>query len=215
MAVTKAIIYNQTCAALKLNRRFVDPDTDPDSNEKVCLDNHYATALAMALADLDLESTAEQETLALLSDEDHLVDYPEWAYVYEYPANCAKFRRIKSSVVKDVRSTRIPLMIRNYNDGVATNEKAIFTTEPDAIGEFIKTSLELGNLSYAAGLAISYKLAWLCAPLLVGKGAQRLQNEIEAKYVGVKMEAQNLDAQENFNYESDQTQSEFVEDRTS
>lgn len=214
MSVTKAIIYNQTCSALKLNRRFVDPDTDPTTNEKVCLDNHYETALNVVLADLDLESTSEQETLALVSDSDHLTDYPEWAFVYSYPDNCAKFRRIKSWVTKDVRSTRIPLMIRNYNDGSSTNEKCIFTNETNAIGEFIKTTLPLSNLSHAAGLALSYHLAWLCAPLLVGKGARLLQKEVEEKYAIFKAQAQSLDQQENFNYESDQTQSEFVEART-
>lgn len=214
MAVTKALIYNQAAAALLLTRRFVDPDTDPTTNEKVNFDNHYETALNMALADMDLESTANQVTLALLSDENHLEDYPEWQYVYSYPSDCAKFRRIKSHLQKDVRSTRIPYIIRRYIEAPSTDEKAIFTNEVDAIGEIVTDDFPLENLSHAAGLCVAYKLAWLSAPLLVGKGSQRLRADIENKFALAKAEAQRLDQEENFNYEEDNIQSEFVEART-
>lgn len=213
MAVTKAIIYNQAAAALLLTRRFVDPTTDPTSNEKVNFDNHYDTAMNMVLADLDLESTADQVTLALLSSSVHLANYPEWQFIYEYPSNCAKFRRIKSFLNKDTRSSRIKHIIRRYRDGVSTDEKAIFTNEVDALAEIITNDFPLESLSHSAGLCVAYRLAWLCATLLTGKGSQRLKLEIEGKYTVVKAEAQRLDQEENFNYEEDNTQSEFVEAR--
>jgi hypothetical protein len=73
----------------------------------------------------------------------------------------------------------------------------------------------LSILSANAGLAVAYKLAMLSAPLIVGKGADRLMKTIQANYVMAKASAQEKGALENYSAQSDALQSEFVSARTS
>ncbi len=207
--MTQEEIYNLALGALLLSRRVSDVDTD-QNNEVDVLNTHWDVAFNMTLEDMDLDSTCNQEALELLDQDNE--DYDDFTYIYRYPTNCAFFRRIKSTILKDVRSTRIPMRIAMFDDGV-TNQKAIFTNEVEAIGEFLANDLPLSSLSYHACLCIAYKLAWLSASLATGKGADRLKKEIEEKYVITKAQAQAMDQRENFNFEDDDVQSEFSQAR--
>lgn len=204
---TKTQIFNLALGALLLSRRTVNADTD-STNEVVTLRTHWDAALAHVLGDMDLDSTATQAALTLI--EDYPEDFPEWTYVYRHPSNCAKFRRIKSCQIMDDRDSHIPKLIRIY-DG----EKAIFTNEVEAIGEMILTNIDIGELSAPAGLALAYHLAFLSSPLIVGKGAKKLMDEIYSKYLVYKASAQELDQDENFNFTDPANESEFVKARQS
>ncbi len=203
---TKESIYNLALGALLLQRQITDATTDR-SNECKVLNAHYDTAFRATLEDLDLDSTSSQVTLALLDTDND--DYPNWRYIYEYPATCAFFRRIKSSALMDNRTTHIAKRVAMF-DG----DKAIFTNEEDAIAEIIPHDIELDSLSATAGLAIAYRLAILSCPLIVGKGASKLREELEKRYVITKAEAQEQDRRENFNFTDEAVESEFVEART-
>lgn len=197
---TKAKFFNLALGALLLQRQISQPETD-QSNEAKVLNTFYDIAWRGSLADMDLDSTSSQIMLQLLAvDPIHA-----WKYAYKYPENCAFFRRIQSCVRTDSRQTHIPKRVAIYK-----GQKVILTNQINAIAEFIPSDFPLSSLAANAGLAISYRLAVLAAPLATGKGAQRLIEAIEKKYVIAKTEAQQQDERENFSFESEATMSEFV-----
>lgn len=205
MAYTKAGIYNLALSALLLGKEVVDTTTDK-SNEVRVLNIHWDTALGSTLKDLDLDILSAPVTLELIEE----LDEGLWTYVYRYPTNCGLLRRIESCALTDTSRTHIAKRVGVYED-----EKVIFTNEAEAIAEIIPKDISLALLNENAALAIAYKLAWLSAPLITGKGARSLRQEIWAAYLIAKSEAQEDDRRENFNYEADATRSEFVAERLS
>lgn len=203
MSYTKAKIYNLALGALLLQRQISDPDSDT-GNEVEVLNTHWEAALESTLADLDLDSHSTFVTLSLIETDP--VD--EWAYAYTYPAVSVFLRRLKSIALKDNKTTRIPLKI-TLHGGV----KAIFTNKIEAEAEIIPNDLPISSFSSDTVLAIAYRLAVLSAPLIVGKGAKTLRTQIEKNYIVSKGEAQARDRQENFNFDDDSVDSEFVEKR--
>lgn len=205
MTYTKEIIYNLALGALLLQRQVTNTATDK-SNEVKVLNIHYDIAFESALQDMDLDHTMSIVTLALIEKD----PIAKWLYAYTYPTNCVFFRRIDSSSLTDSRSTHLPKRV-----GIHEGAKVIFANEVDAVAEIISDDFPLGALSASAGLGIALRLAVLSAPLIVGKGAKTLRQQLTARYVLVKSEAQEHDKNENFNYVDDEVSSEFVEARTS
>lgn len=202
---TKPKIYNLALSALLLGKEVSDVLTDT-SNEVRILNTHWDTAFESTLQDLDLDALSEPVSLELLANLSEDSEYTgAWTYAYKYPTKCVFLRRIDSGQVTDNKRTHISKRIALYN-GV----KAIFTNEVDAVAECITDEVPLTSLTPMAALAIAYKLAYLSAPLLVGKGAKNLRKEIDQQYIMAKAEAQETDRLENFNYESDDLRSEFV-----
>lgn len=202
---TKETVYNLTLSALLLNKEVIEVSTDK-TNEVSVLNKFYDIALQSTLEDLDLTSLSEPITLELIAE---LSEGP-WTYVYKYPTNCAFLRRLESGQPTDNKTTHIP-----KRTGLYQGQAAIYTDEYDAVADCIPFDVPLGALSSMATLALSFSLASLCAPLLTGKGAKRLKDSLDARYVVAKTQAQAKDARENFNYEADWIRSEFVEARIS
>jgi len=193
-------------SALLLGKEFSNADTDT-SNEARNLNKFYDIALQSTLQDLDLDSLSQPITLELIETlpDDHI-----WTYAYKYPSNCAYLRRLESGAVTDTKSTHIAKRV-----GLHEGQKVIFTDEVQAVAECIPKDAPLEAFSPMAALAVAYKLAFLSAPLIVGKGAKSLRKEIQNDYVISKAEAQETDKMENFNYEADWVRSEYVEARLS
>lgn len=207
---TKAQIYNLALGALLLQRRITDTDTDT-SNECRVLNTHWDAAFALTLQDLDLDSTSSQVTLELLEDMSESTDpTKQWDYGYQYPTDCMFLRRIQSAAQIDNRYTRIPLRVQIY-----MGERMILTNQVEAVAEYISNEIEVEHLSAPAGMALAYRLASMSAPLATGKGAAKLIESIQQKYMISKAEAQSLDQRENFNFVDEATESEFVAERTS
>jgi len=202
---TKAQIFNLALGALLLQRRIIDPDTD-NSNEAKVLQTHWDAAFRSTVEDLNLDSLSTEKLLELI--EENPTD--QWLYSYRYPPDCAFFRRIKSEVVVDNRSTHIPKRV-----AIKNNEKCIFTNRSHAVAEYISINVQLVHLSPSAGLAIAYKLAMLSAPLVTGKGANELIQKITEKYVIAKADAQKKDKLENEVFNPEFVDSEFVDARLS
>jgi len=205
MSFSKTKIYNLALSALLLSREVDNVETSKDREVKI-LNVHYDTAIQSTLQDLDLDSTSEEVTLELLET---LSEGP-WTYVYKYPSDCSFFRRIKSGCEIDNRTSHIPKKVKMYK-----NQKVIFTNEVNAIAELIPEDVNLAHLGSMTALCIAYRLAFLSAPLIVGKGAKTLRRDILELYTLTKSDAQENDARENFNYETDWQRSEFVEVRLS
>ena len=100
--------------------------------------------------------------------------------------------------------------VANYN-----GQKAIFTNEYQAVAECVIEDINIDIINPMGRLTIATKLARLSAPLNVGKGAKKLRDSLERDYVMYKMESQETDRLENFNYPTDSEISEYVEVRTS
>lgn len=197
---SKVQIFNLALSALLLSKQINDAETDK-SNEASVLRTHWDVALRKTLQDLDLDCTFTSKALELVSENPN--DY--WSYAYKYPNDCAFLRRIESAVRKDNRTTRIERQVGNLN-----GTKVIFTDEVDAWLEYIPYELNLNLLNASAGMALAYQLAFLSAPLVTGKGAAKLREEIMQKYIFFKSEAQEHDRLENETYEDPETDSEFV-----
>lgn len=202
----KADIFNLALNALLLTKQINDADNDP-SREATILRLNWKPAVAKTLEDLDLNKTKIVRALELIEADPN--DF--WSYAYKYPSNCAFFRRIRSQVIKDTRSTKIPLEIGTLPSGVA----AVYTDEAEAYGEYIPSDFNTAILSASAGLALGNMLAYLCTSLLTGKAAPKTRQEIMMNYRLFKAEAQELDANENTNYDTDEEMSEFVSERMS
>lgn len=208
MSYTKPNIYNLALSALLLSREVTDTTTD-QSNEVRVLNTNWNVAFESTLEDLDLDSHSSIVTLELTEDIRSNTDYP-WYYVYKYPSSCIKFRRIVSGNLKDDRDTLIDKATMMYGD-----QKSIFTDEVSAKAEIISKNISLTTLTGMQALAIAYKLAYLSAPLITGKGAKSLMERIEAAYTVYKTEAQSQDVEENFRYKADYEDSEWVKERLS
>lgn len=212
---TKATIYNLALQALLLTRQIVDPNSDK-SNEAKVLNEQWPIAFKTALFDMDLDSTASQQNLELIHDftkdppSSNGQPGPLWHYAYKYPDKCAFFRRIVSCNLNDDKFTHHAKRVMIYNA-----KKCIFTNVPLAIGEYIPVDFPLQTLSAPGGMTIAYRLAMQSAPLIVGKGAKSLMQEIERKYASSKAEAQSMDERESFSFQSDANMSEFVKERLS
>jgi hypothetical protein len=201
---SKAKIFNLALGALLLQRRIVNAETDT-SNEGKVLDSNYDVAFMSVLEDLDLDSTSSTITLEL-SEED---PNDTWSFAYKYPTKCAFLRRLVSGALIDTRATHVDKRI-----GIHDGKKVIFTNLADAEAEIIMNDVPLSTLSASAGLAVALKLAILSAPLITGKGAEKLIESLERRYVVAKAEAQDHDRRENAVFLSDEEESEFVAART-
>jgi hypothetical protein len=201
----KADIFNLALNELLLVRRITNADTDTSNEAKVLLTN-YNMAFWSTLETMDLNATSTQAVLALVAT----CPIKHWKYAYQYPADCVFFRRIQSHVVVDCKATHHPKLV-----GVFNGQRVIFANHDCAIGEYIPNSISESMLPATAALAVAQRLAILSAPLVTGKGAAALIQAIEKKFVQTKADAQALDARENFNFVSEQIESEFVLERTS
>jgi hypothetical protein len=202
---TKAKLFNLALSALLLSKQISDTETDTSTEAKV-LRTHYDIALRKALQDMDLNAASVTETLELVEEDPNDL----WDYAYKYPTNCSFLRRIVSGYNKDNRTTQIPRAT-----GVHEGVKVIFTNEMEADAEYIPHDIGLAQLSASAGMAISYQLAILAAPLIVGKGADKLRTNLYEMYKVYKAEAQEHDRLENASFDEDSGESEFVESRLS
>jgi hypothetical protein len=205
MSYSKAGIFNLALGALLLERQVIDTATDRTKECRV-LNTHWETALKTALAEMDLDSCSTTETLELITADPNDL----WSYAYKYPSNCAFFRRIANSSKTDNRSTHIEKRLGSYS-----GQKVIFTNEYDASGEYIAADVDLATISGSAAMAIALKLAYLSAPLIVGKGANSLRTSLRDQYNLAKADAQALEGQESFSYDDDEVTSEFVAERMS
>lgn len=200
--VDKTLVFNIALSALRLNQQTVDPDNDHTKAVKQ-LSIIYPLALSNVLADLDLNKTSTKVKLELLNKE-----HPHWKYVYKYPVNCAKFRRIVSGFRTDNKNTRIPSATENIDD-----IDVILTNEPEAYADIIKTTVNLSSLSSTAAMALGHMMAYMSPNQIIGKGAGTIKQSIFQDYVIYKTQAQQYDQNENVDTTPDEFNSEFIQAR--
>lgn len=219
--VTKADVFNLTLQTLLLNVQIINPDSDK-SNAAKALQSNWKFALNSALADMNLTSTATRMNLELVAKN----PVHHWPLAYKYPSDCVFFRRIVSREEIDDKESYVPRLVtiwegkkvifakhRHHHDG--SGDFANGSEPAKAVGEYIQSDFPLQTLQSDAAVCIAHRLAFLCAPLIVGKGASTLKTRIKEDYVTYKVLAQQVDSQESFNFETEATMSEFVRARLS
>lgn len=197
--VDKVVVYNIALNALLIDYQTIDPDNDKHKALK-SLNIMYPLALSKVLADLDLNKTATKVKLELTT-----YSHPHWQFVYKYPSNSAKFRRVLSQFAQDNKLTRVPFATETV-DGIAV----ICTNDSEAWGEIQPTGLNLSVLNPNAGLAVGYMMAYLASALIAGKGSSQLKKSILQEYTMHKAEAMEDDQNENVDTSTDERNSEFV-----
>lgn len=207
---SKVEIFNLAAGALLLNKQFTNADTDK-SREATIFRLYYDKAYESTLQDLDLDSTSKRVQLSLITASPYSAfpDVYQWGYSYRYPDDCAFLRRIVSRSIKDHRYSHIAKQVRTIN-----GEKVILTNEQNAVADYIEKDIDPSLLSAEAVMAVAYRLAHRCSPMIVGKGASRKREDVLALYNIAKAEAQEQDALENFMYHDEAVESEFVNART-
>lgn len=199
----EVIIFNIALQALLIDYQTTDVWNDTDKRVKT-LRTFWPLVRSKVLADLDLNKTATKVKLELLSDKTH----PHWEYVYKYPTNCAKFRRVVSPFATDNSMTRVACATETVA-GVA----AVVTNEFDAWGEIQPIDGTLSAVNPSAGMCMGLMLAFTASALIVGKGAKDIKRDIMTEYTLMKAEAQEDDQNENVDSTTDEFKSEFVQAR--
>jgi hypothetical protein len=200
---TKTKIFNLALNMMLLQREITNADTDQTKESKV-LRTVWEPALFSALQEMDLDRTMVTAELELLLNDPNDL----WKYAYKYPSNCARLRRIVSEYKKDDESTKIPLATGSIPPNVV-----IFTNEYQASVEYIPSDIPLSSLNAHAGLAIAARLAWLSAPLIIGKESKSIRKSCADDFTLFVLEAQELDKSENLTFDSPAMQSPFVRAR--
>lgn len=200
--VDKVVIYNIALDALLIDYQTTDPDNDKHKAVK-SLRSKYSLALSKTLSDMDLTKSATRYKLELTNK-----THPHWQYVYKYPSNCAKLRRIVSSFPVDNFDSRVPFATETI-DGV----DMVCTNQPEAWAEIQSTTINLSVLNPSAALAIGYMMAYLSSALITGKSARQLKQSIRDEYIIHKSEAMEDDQLENVDFTTDEFKSEFVQAR--
>lgn len=200
---SKTKIYNLALNFLLITRDIKNADTD-QSNECKVLNLHWDLGLNTALEEMDLNATAKQEDLTLVTNDPNDL----WDKAYKYPTNCALVRRLVTPYTQDNPDTRV-----EYETGIYGTQKVIFTNEIEAVVSFIPSDLPLSVLSANAALCIAAKLAELSSALIVGKGARELRKDVITKFELYKAKAQAHDMKENFKYINPHFESDLVRAR--
>lgn len=200
--VDKVVIYNIALNALLIDYQTTDPDNDKHKAVR-SLRSMYPLALSKTLSDLDLTRSATRYKLELTNKK-----HPHWQYVYKYPSNCAKLRRIVSPFPVDNFNSRIPFATETI-DGIDT----VCTNESDAYAEIQSNTTNLSVLNPSAAIAVGYQLAYLSTALIAGKSSRQLKESIKNDYIIHKSEAMEDDLNENVDSTTDEFKSEFVQAR--
>lgn len=200
--VDKVVIFNIALNALLIDYQVTDVDNDKHKAVK-SLRTMYPLALSKTLADLDLNKTATKVQLELT-----LHKHPHWQYVYRYPMNSAKLRRIVSPLPVDNFESRIPFATETVSgiDVVVTNES-------EAWAEIQPSDLNLSVLNPNAAIAVGYQMAYLASALIAGKSSRQLKQSILQEYTIHKADAMEDDQNENVDSTTDEFKSEFVQAR--
>lgn len=151
---------------LKITRQIANLVTD-QSAEAVACRTFYTIAKQEMLEEFKWPFAMKQGQLALVEDNpfETSTGYSEWAFAYEYPADAVTFGRIVGPVRNESRNDRIPYRIAN---NAADSSKLILTDIENAFGEWTTNVVTEDMLAASYILALSFKIAFLVAPMVTG-----------------------------------------------
>ena len=143
------------------------------SEEAAACRRFYKTARDSVLEDFPQPFSKTYTTLNLIQEKPN----KEWDYLYRYPVNCLKIRRILTGSAWEVQESKIPYQISSDTAG-----KLIYTNEPEAQIEFTRR-VEIPALhTNAFNLALSFRLAAYVAPRLTQGDPTKIKNDMIFMY---------------------------------
>ena len=181
--ISKAQICNLALAHIKQTTTTIaNLDTDTGGVAAQCR-IHYDVARRFVLADHNWNFATKRVTLADIGSPP-----ADWAYRYDYPSDCLKFRKI---VRLDKADDPIPFEVMSENDGSGTS---IVTDLIQAVGEY---TFDLENVAlFSPGLvsSLGWYLASELAPAL--SGSAKIQQACLTVYRNIGAAAETQDSNE-------------------
>ncbi len=204
MAPSKTNICNQALLHLKNSKLITNVDTDNTLQSNAFL-TFYDDALEEMLRECDWPFAKDIETLALVEEDPD--DGAEWGFYYRWPATCVRARYIvDGNLNPSPVSPRIPFEIGADDTGLL-----ILTDEEDAVLAFTKSVDDVTLMSPRFRRTLSYKLAYLVAPVLCGDDRAGLGRSAQMNY---ELELSRAKAEYlNERQRSAPPESEFIEGR--
>ena len=139
--------------------KAIDNITTENSAAARAIRPFLVPAKQATLRDHDWPFASKQSEISLVTTD----PTTEWSYEYEYPPDCAMFRRILSGVYPDTQSTKVNYRIVNASTG-----RRIHTNRVDACGEYTRSDVENVSMPHDFMIAYSYRLAHYAAASIVG-----------------------------------------------
>lgn len=156
MASSKTEICNLALSHLGIGKEISNIETDT-SAEANTLRRFYDTTLEEVLRDFAWPFTTKFEALGLVEED----PTDEWGYSYRYPSDCLHIRRVLSGLRNDNRQSRVPFKLGRDDTGTL-----IYTDMDDAEIEYTVREEDTSRYPSDFTIALSYKLAFYCAPRL-------------------------------------------------
>lgn len=172
------------------------------SEEATAVRDFIDFAKEEVLRDFQHPFTTEIATLSLVSED----PTTEYRYAYQYPSNCAKFRRILSGIRNDTRQTRVHYRIVKGSSG-----KLIYTDQSEAVGEYSVVETETGRWPIDLVMALSLLIASYIAPSVTDGDPFKLGERAMRLYVVSKTKAESNALNEEQSEED--PESEFIRER--
>jgi hypothetical protein len=139
-------------------------------------------AIGSVLRDFAWPFATAYQNLALVTtyptNQGYYNQRPAYLYAYRVPSDCVTVRRISSGSRMDNLYTRVPFTLSSDASG-----PLILTDMPNAQIEY--TQFQVGTSLFTDDfvMALSFKLAWLCAARVTGGDPFKLGPQMETKYL--------------------------------
>jgi hypothetical protein len=153
---SKTQIANLALSHIGVGKEIANLDTEKSEEAAACR-RFYDTALEATLRDFAWPFSTKIQAMELVEEDPN----DEWAYSYQYPSNCVKFRRILSGTRTDTVASRVP-----YKLAHGTSGQVIFSDVEDAQCEFTYLVSDASRYPPDFMMALSFRLAGYVAPRL-------------------------------------------------
>lgn len=155
---TQVEICNLALSHVGVGKEIATFDTEKSQEAQACR-RFYDPARLAALRDFAWPFATKFVTLGLIKSS----PTTEWAYSYQYPSDCLKFRRILSLIRNDTRQSRIPFRFVYGQSG-----QEIYTDQDSAQAEYTVDVNDTSRFPPDFVIALSYRLAAMIAPRVTG-----------------------------------------------
>lgn len=173
-------IANMALGHLGIGKEIANISTER-SQEALACNRYYEIARDTTLRAFPWPFATKFRDLAVV--EENPTD--EWAFSYRYPVDCFMVRRVLSGSRNDSRQGRVP-----YKIGQDASGMLIYTDETDATIEHTVRVTDATRFPDDFVLALSFKLAALCATRITAGDPFKLGDKAEAYFKRTISDAQ-------------------------
>jgi hypothetical protein len=161
VAESEAEICNLALSHIGVAKEIGNLETDAGAEASACR-RFYAITRNQVLRDFAWPFTTKYAALGLVAENPSEIDQ-EWRFVYRYPSDCIKIRRIVSGIRPEPRQARIPFQIARDSVG-----QIIYTNRENAEAEYTILESDVSRYPDDFVQALSLRLAAYISPRLTG-----------------------------------------------